>query len=694
MSIATKCSHCGASYNLNDQMRGKTVRCKHCQETFVVGAAPAGRRPARDADDEQIQSGRTAPRPAGPGKKGGPGREKTSPPAAKSSTGKTLLIVGGVVGLCLLVCCGGPTAVFLYFGYWTTHEVKDFGDQIQAEMDKAAREQARMNGQGNPGAGRGNVQDPQGGGKLPASVLFGQEPKNLDEALAELRSNEAGRQGVALHWLFKQPVDKARQAEVARALESVLSSAANPVTRSQAISPLTTWGDKDSVPALAKVLNDAKPGIGFSKDAMDALARFPDRRGAEAVARYLTNFFTGDAAFASLQTMGKAVAEQAALKYYHDPDGGRERARKLLQGFGTADSAIAQQSAADLKSLQVETRRLAAEWLGQVRQPDPAVRDQVAKGLEESLTDRDNGVAERAAQALAVWAGKENVPALARLLDDQTAQGNVRHHVVLALGRIPDERAAAALVKCLNGNERGDASKALQTLGAVAERELVKYVNDPTANQDGRNEAGRILKAIGSKENVAVTVAVASLKDNDAGRRREAADALTKVPAADKAKQADVAAALEAALTDSDEGVRERAAKALVIWAVPDNVAGLVKAVGDQNRWVRVSAMMALGKLQDDRGVVPIASRLLVPEDRREASAALQALGPKAETEVLKGLQTPDKDLLLELLKILKVIGTKASVKPLKYVAQVAVQLKQRDVAEAALLALQEVGKR
>jgi HEAT repeat protein len=104
--------------------------------------------------------------------------------------------------------------------------------------------------------------------------------------------------------------------------------------------------------------------------------------------------------------------------------------------------------------------------------------------------------------------------------------------------------------------------------------------------------------------------------------------------------------------------------------------------------------MMALGKLQDDRGVVPIASRLLVPEDRREASAALQALGPKAETEVLKGLQTPDKDLLLELLKILKVIGTKASVKPLKYVAQVAVQLKQRDVAEAALLALQEVGKR
>src|SRR5262249_54154124 len=148
--------------------------------------------------------------------------------------------------------------------------------------------------------------------------------------------------------------------------------------------------------------------------------------------------------------------------------------------------------------------------------------------------------------------------------------------------------------------------RALQGLGAVAEPALVKYVNDPGANADGRNEAGRILTAIGSKENVSVTVALASLKDNHVGRPQQAAPTLATVPAAAKAKQADVAAGLEVALGDSEQGVRERAAKALVVWATPDNVPGLIKALDDQNHWVRVHSMTALGKLQDERGVVPI----------------------------------------------------------------------------------------
>src|SRR5207244_1586244 len=144
----------------------------------------------------------------------------------------------------LLVCCGGPGAVFLYLGYRTTNDARTFADQMQAEMDRA-----RPNG----------PQDPLGGVKPPPGILSGGEAKTLDEALAGLRSTDAGRQAVALHWLSRQPVDRTRQAEVARALESVLSNAGNPATRGQAVSPLTVWADKDSVPVLAKVLNDAKP---------------------------------------------------------------------------------------------------------------------------------------------------------------------------------------------------------------------------------------------------------------------------------------------------------------------------------------------------------------------------------------------------------------------------------------------------
>src|SRR5437870_12970198 len=51
MSIAVNCPTCGKSYNLNEKMAGKKVRCKHCADTFAVdldpvlpvtGAAPPG----------------------------------------------------------------------------------------------------------------------------------------------------------------------------------------------------------------------------------------------------------------------------------------------------------------------------------------------------------------------------------------------------------------------------------------------------------------------------------------------------------------------------------------------------------------------------------------------------------------------------------------------------------------------------
>jgi predicted Zn finger-like uncharacterized protein len=696
MSIATKCSHCGASYNLNDQMAGKTVRCKHCQETFVV-AAPAAQPPRKaPASSEQVQPARTAPRPApapaGPARKNGAGKDKASPKAKKSSSGKVLLIVGSVVGVCLLLCCGLPAGLFMYGAYRTRNAAKDIQAQWEAEVDKAMKEQqARGNG-GQPGPGGVKIEFPPGFG-------IGKQPANLDEALAALAGADQGSQAGALNWLARQPVDKGHQADVARALESVLNGG-NAGNRAGAVAALKTWGDKDSVPALAKVLNDSNPGplSASQQDAMDALARLPDPRGADAVARYLPNFFAGDNAARSLQTMGQAAAEAAVLKYYHHPDGGgRDRVRRLLQVFGTQDSAVVRESAADLKAPQTETRRLAAEWLAGVRRPDAALRAEVARALEAALTDRDNGTAERSAQALAVWGDKDSVPALAAVLDDQTAPGNVRQQAITALGKIPDEKAAAALVRCLNnGNERRNAALALQNLGAAAEKELVKYVNDPTANQDGRNEAARILQMVGSKENVNVTVALANLKDTNPGRRRDGAHALSEMPKADPAKQPEVAAALEAALNDPDRAVQTLAAKALTVWATPANVGGLLKAVESPYRPLRQNAMLALGKLQDERGAAPLAARLPVFEDRREASDALKALGPKAEKEVAKYLGHMDKDVRLEACRILRAIGTnnKPILRTLATLRDQSIVLNQRDVAEAAARAIQDMRKR
>ena len=46
MPIQAKCPGCGAAYTLVDDQRGKRVRCKKCDETFVVGSAIKAQAPA------------------------------------------------------------------------------------------------------------------------------------------------------------------------------------------------------------------------------------------------------------------------------------------------------------------------------------------------------------------------------------------------------------------------------------------------------------------------------------------------------------------------------------------------------------------------------------------------------------------------------------------------------------------------
>src|SRR5262249_58619015 len=42
MSIQMACPGCGASYTLSDELRGKKVRCKKCEEIFAVNGVAKG----------------------------------------------------------------------------------------------------------------------------------------------------------------------------------------------------------------------------------------------------------------------------------------------------------------------------------------------------------------------------------------------------------------------------------------------------------------------------------------------------------------------------------------------------------------------------------------------------------------------------------------------------------------------------
>jgi hypothetical protein len=114
------------------------------------------------------------------------------------------------------------------------------------------------------------------------------------------------------------------------------------------------------------------------------------------------------------------------------------------------------------------------------------------------------------------------------------------------------------------------------------------------------------------------------------------------------------------------------------------------KDLEDADPKTRETALKTLGKLKDPTSIPSVARRLTDPKDRKFASEALKAFGSPAEEEVVKYLQQPEKEVRVEVCRILHKIGTKASVPALEETAKA----KERDVANEARNAIKEINKR
>jgi predicted Zn finger-like uncharacterized protein len=645
MSIATQCSHCGAAYNLNDAMLGKTVRCKSCQEAFVVGPAnTSSGKPA--AGKSSVQAGKApAKQPArarvveDDDDDAVPARRSERTPR-KSSAGKIVLLVGGIVTAVVLLCCVLPVGAWFLFVVGLTAKVTSDVNNMQAEMltsreqldkafDKALKDQGFGPGgtPGTPGSGK----QPGGPGSEKPIFSVGGEPTSIDEALQFLKELDPIKRQKAGNWLAKTPVDNARQAEVARALEQLLAGkqASRNVTDYSVTSALKVWATPESVPVLVKLLDegnltDPNPGSHqVQQNAMDTIANLHAENGAPAIARYLMHAFIANDAEQTLRNFGPK-AEQAVVKYYFVTNyNANDRARKLCREYGTKDSTIALQAAEELKRQDVRQRQDAADWLANTGKPDATVSGPVAKALEGAvLNDTDGRARELSMKALGKWGTADSVATIRKVLED------------------------------------------------------------PNAGQGLRNEATRALKSLGSTESADLIQAIANLKSNDNGRHQQGLDFLVRITP-DKEHQADIAKLAEPFLDDPDDGTKDRAARALVAWATPDQAPALIKALDSRSGGVRQSAMKALGRLKEEKAIQPIALRLRDFGDRATASQALQEIGSKAEPEVLKGLREDDKGVRLEVCKILGVIGTKDSLKPLEAAAKRYAQANDREMATA-----------
>jgi predicted Zn finger-like uncharacterized protein len=703
MAVEARCPSCGAGFSLRDDMQGKKVRCAKCEEVFSVGGPrppddKQGVKASRAADDDDRSASRKARAPAKrdrdddedderrPRRRKRDEDEDDRPrrPGRRSSggAGMVLAVVGGSVALLLLLCGG--------IACWIFYRASLAADEIQQAMNNPNNFQAA----GGPPAG-----DP--------FLLQPQKINNIDDALRELKSADVRDRQSAANWLARAPLDAGRQREVGLALDPLLAEP-DVNSRYAAMRALKTWAVADNVPSLVKALNEQKlDGVpnDATKDAMSALGRLKDARGAEPVARFLTNLFSREAAAGALQQMGP-VAEKAVLSYYHHRDGGvREKARSLVQGYGTRDSAVIAQSEADVRqATERDTRREAARWLKTAR-VDPQQQSAVASTLAAALADADNDVADAAMDALDTWATAETVPALVKLVENPAAGGRVDHmrrRAMALLGKLKDVRGAEPVAARLpTGGDRRLAGDALIAMGPVAKAAVEKYATH--RDQAVRREVERILASYGADTGgLKLTQLLADLASPEARRRSDAARTLATMKV-DAAQQEKVARALETATSDtSDKGAQELALKALGVWGTKANGPALVKIIGDKDKQpahVRHAAMDLLARWKDEEAIKAIALNIGPDKGDREAAAkALIAMGPelgnKIEAVVSAGLTSPDKAIVLECVKVIGAVGTRASVAELNRLGQLAVKQKQRDVEAACRKALTDIALR
>jgi serine/threonine protein kinase len=137
---------------------------------------------------------------------------------------------------------------------------------------------------------------------------------------------------------------------------------------------------------------------------------------------------------------------------------------------------------------------------------------------------------------------------------------------------------------------------------------------------------------------------------------------------------------LETLLKDKDQFRRKQAVEGFANWAREESIPLLIQTLEDPALLVKLAVIDTLGKLKDGRAAEPLAKLVSQPGPRVQAANALQMLGVKAEPAVLGLLTNSDPDVRKEACRLLKDVGTIASLPALDAASEDA----ERNVANSA----------
>jgi HEAT repeat protein len=344
-------------------------------------------------------------------------------------------------------------------------------------------------------------------------------PESFDQAVEWLRGDQL-HQLVACGSLAKAQVYPPRQAEVARELEKLLNGR-DDLVAGKSIDALVVWAMTEQVPSLLKALDSANP---FLRDgALAALVRLKAPRAAEPVAKMLTSFPTRAQAARALIGIGPSVEPEVRKYLTHSDRAVRAEAARILDKIGKSgpdDDFVA--ALAGLKDGNGVGRRKALAWFASAKADHPR-RAEAARELAQLLENGEVQEKEPAAQALAVWATAEEVPALIRVLRRERL-GVFRKYIVRALGQVKDKSAVPTLVEQLGQPfDGGESEKALIAFGPSVEEEVAKALNQKGFRE--RAAACRVLGEVGTAKSLPALKAALAKAQRERGTGPEVARA-------------------------------------------------------------------------------------------------------------------------------------------------------------------------
>jgi HEAT repeat protein len=298
-----------------------------------------------------------------------------------------------------------------------------------------------------------------------------------------LLSNDLEERHSAAVWFVENaPENDLEKAEVTGPLAELLGTL-SPKVHHLALRALKKWGTKDCLPQVV-AFGERQQKAGNNKEAaannpalIDLLSQFPDQTAADAVAIWLRDPERRGLAVQALLKIGPA-ATASILTYLNHPDADvRKEARSLCNLLKVPTERQIGQTLADVADTRKARSRAALQHLAQLR-PDEASRVKVSQALNAPLLDTDAEIREGALDAVRIWATRENIDTLLKLLGNLASEG-----------------------KKESGRNIDRVSEVLIAIGPDVEEAVIPLLKSPLVPV--RGEACRVLGEVGTKKSVA-----------------------------------------------------------------------------------------------------------------------------------------------------------------------------------------------